>query len=70
MAQNVPPVEDALISRLRGEVIARDLVFEKVDDSGATASADVVRPERAVYVVNKTGADDSRVIADIKLQHR
>jgi hypothetical protein len=70
MAANIPPVDDALIRRLRSEVIARDLVFEKVDDSGSTATADVMKPEKAVYIVNKTGANDSRVVADIKLQHR
>jgi hypothetical protein len=29
-----------------------------------------MKPEKAVYIVNKTGANDSRVVADIKLQHR
>jgi hypothetical protein len=70
MAVNIPPVDDSLISRLREEVIARDLVFEKVDDSGSAGTGDVMKPEKAVYIVNKTGANDSRVIADIKLQHR
>lgn len=70
MAANIPPVDDAVISRIRTEVYARDLVFEKVDDSAPAAGGQTVRPERAVYVVNKTGADDSRVVADIKLQHR
>lgn len=71
MADNIPPVDDTVISRLRTEVYARDLVFEKVDDTvPVSGGGEGVRPERAVYVVNVTGTDDSRVVADIKLQHR
>ncbi|MEX2299377.1 MAG: DUF4384 domain-containing protein [Bryobacterales bacterium] len=70
MATNIPPVDDTVITRLRSEVYARDLVFEKVDDTVPAAGGETIRPERAVYVVNKTGADDSRVVADIKLEHR
>jgi len=73
MAANIPPVDDAVISRMRQEVFARDLVFEKVDDSAPVApaaSGQPVRPEKAVYIVNKTGANNSRVVADIKLQHQ
>lgn len=70
MATNIPPVDDTVITRLRSEVYARDLVFEKVDDTVPAAGGETVRPERAVYVVNKTGANDSRVVADIKLEHR
>jgi hypothetical protein len=70
MAANIPPVDDAVISRLRDEVYARDLVFEKVDDAPPAAAGQSVRAEKAVYVVNKTGANNSRVVADIKLQHR
>lgn len=70
MASNIPPVDDSVVSRLRSEVYARDLVFEKVDDTAPAAGGETVRPERAVYVVNKTGSNDSRVVADIKLEHR
>jgi hypothetical protein len=70
MASNIPPVDDSVVSRLRSEVYARDLVFEKVDDTAPAAGSENVRPERAVYVVNKTGSNDSRVVADIKLEHR
>jgi hypothetical protein len=70
MAANIPPVDDAVISQLRGEVYARDLVFEKVDDSAPPAANQPVRAEKAVYIVNKTGANNSRVVADIRLQHR
>ena len=70
MAANIPPVDDSVISRLREGVYARDLVFEKVDDSPPAEAVQPVRAEKAVYVVNKTGANNSRVVADIKLQHR
>ena len=70
MAANIPPVDDAVISKLRQEVYARDLVFEKVDDSPPAESSQPVRAEKAVYIVNKTGANNSRVVADIKLQHQ
>ncbi|HUG82766.1 MAG TPA: DUF4384 domain-containing protein [Bryobacterales bacterium] len=65
MAQALP-VDDALIGRLREEVYARDLVFEKVDDTEAAGS----QGEKAVYIVNRTGSDDSRVVADVTLVHR
>jgi hypothetical protein len=70
MAANIPPVDDSVISRLRQDVYARDLVFEKVDDTPPVETSQPVRPEKAVYVVNKTGANNSRVVADIRLQHR
>jgi hypothetical protein len=70
LASNSPQVDDTVVSRLRNEVYARDLVFEKVDDTAPAAGGETIRPERAVYIVNKTGANDSRVIADIKLEHR
>jgi hypothetical protein len=70
MAANIPPVDDSVISRLRQDVYARDLVFEKVDDAPPVQTSQPVRPEKAVYVVNKTGANNSRVVADIRLQHR
>jgi hypothetical protein len=65
MAQALP-VDDELIGRLREAVYARDLVFEKVDDTEAAGS----QGEKAVYIVNRTGDDDSRVVADVTLVHR
>ncbi len=70
LAANIPPVDDSVISHLRDEVYARDLVFEKVDDTAPTAGEQPVRAEKAVYIVNKTGANNSRVVADIRLQHQ
>jgi len=64
MAQAMP-IDDSLIGQVRETVYARDLVFEKVDD---TTSGE--QGEKAVYIVNRTGDDDSRVIADVTLIHK
>ena len=65
MAENRAPIGDDLVSRVRSQVFARDLVFEKVDENTPGE-----KKEKAVYVVNKTGSADSRVVADLKLSHR
>ena len=59
------PVDDALVGRLRNQVYARDLVFEKVDDSTPGE-----KKEKAVYVVNPTGSPESRLVADVTLKHQ
>jgi len=59
------PLGDSLVNRLRGEVFARDLIFEKVDDSTPSE-----KKENAVYVVNRTGGADSRLVADFVLKHQ
>ncbi|HBY63883.1 MAG TPA: hypothetical protein DEH78_29000 [Solibacterales bacterium] len=56
-------VDDNLIQRVRERLVARDLVFEKVTDSGA-------RKEKANYVVDPSGSPQSRLVVDLKLQHR
>jgi hypothetical protein len=65
IAANIAPVDDALVGRLRNQVYARDLVFEKVDDS---TPGD--KQEKAVYVVNPTGSPESRLVADVTLKHQ
>ena len=62
MAQNLP---DSLVGRLRNAVYARDLVFEKVDETTVGDGK-----EKAVYVVNRTGDPDSRLVVDLTLKHR
>jgi hypothetical protein len=44
---------------------SRDLIVEKVDP--ATPGD---KKETAVYVVNATGSDDARVVADLHLVHQ
>ena len=56
-----PAIDNSVIQQLREQVQSRDLVFTKTDDD-----------EKAVYVVNagaKANAD-SRVIVDVKLNHK
>jgi hypothetical protein len=63
LAQNLRPIDDDLIGRLRAA--SRDLMVEKVD-------ADTAGPKKeyAVYAVNASGAPDARVVADVSLNHR
>ena len=50
---------DDVVSKLRGQVASRDLVFEKVDSS-----------ENAAYVVNPSSAPDARLVVDVALKHK
>ena len=63
IAMVLPPMNDAMVDRLR-TTYARDLIIEKVDDQTAGD-----RKEKAVYVVNPEGGDDSRVVLDALIQH-
>ena len=60
-------VDDRLIGRLRNQMMARDLVFEKVDDKVEDRTTH--RKETAAYVVEKSGAPDARLVADIRINH-
>lgn len=64
LAQNLVSIDDNLVDRLRN-AYARDLIIEEVDESAPGAE-----PETAVYVVNISTAQDSRVVADVSLNHR
>ncbi len=59
-------IEDSTIGRLR-QAYSRDLVIEPVTPEVTDSSR---RKETAVYVVNPTGAADSRLVADLKLRHQ
>ena len=61
------PIDDALVGRVRGDLIARDLVFEKVDDSKPSPTQ---QKETAVYVVNKNAGPNGKVLVDLKLEHK
>jgi hypothetical protein len=61
-------IDDKTVGLLR-TAYSRDLVIEKVDAS-APAAAAADHTETAVYVVNPSGANDSRVVADLQLVHR
>ncbi|MBM3764959.1 MAG: DUF4384 domain-containing protein [Acidobacteria bacterium] len=66
----IRPIDDALVGKVRNELVARDLVFEKVDDSKPAAAATAKQPETAVYVVNKNAGPNGKVIVDLKLEHK
>jgi len=61
-------VGDDVVSRLRGQVRSRDLVFEKVDE--ATQDSAPVKNENAAYVVSVSTAPDAQLVKDIGLVHR
>lgn len=63
----IRPINDALVGKVRDQLIARDLVFEKVDDSKPGPSH---QKETAVYVVNKNAGPNGKVIVDLKLEHK
>jgi hypothetical protein len=58
------PIDDGLVNRLHNQVYARDLVFEKVDES---TPGD--KKEKAAYVVNSNPAPDARLVVDLILKH-
>ncbi len=60
-------VDDKLVGRLRNQMMARDLVFEKVDDKVEDRATH--RKETAAYVVEKSGSPDARLVADIRINH-
>lgn len=68
LAQNLVNIDDDLVGKLR-KVYARDLIIEKVDETSAAPAAGAAK-EKAVYVVNPARSADSRVVADVTLQHK
>ena len=56
MADNLPPMNDAMVDRMRN-VYARDLIIEKVDEQTPGT-----RKENAVYAVNPGDGSDTRVV--------
>ncbi len=64
LAQNRSAIGDDLVDRLRGKVLSRDLVFEKVDETTPGE-----RKEVATYVVNHKLSADSRLVVDLVLKH-
>lgn len=65
MADNLAPIDDNLIGRIRSQFVARDLVFEKVDD--ATPGP---KKEAAMYVVNPDRSPGARLVVDLTLKHQ
>ena len=68
-------VSDDVIARIRSQMQARDLIFEKVDNEkvvsqNGTTSKGQVKIETAAYVVNRSSAPDARLVVDLKLKHQ
>jgi hypothetical protein len=63
-------VRDDVVNRLRNGVQARDLVFEKVDNSTTAPAGAEAKLENAAYVVNPSTEADARLVVDIALRHR
>ena len=59
-------IDDDTVGNLR-RTYSRDLVVEKVDDQTNDSTG---KKEVAVYVINPSGSADSRVVADLVLEHR
>ncbi len=68
-------VSDDVIARIRNQMQARDLIFEKVDNErvvsqNGTPAGAPVKIETAAYVVNRSSAPDARLVVDLKLKHQ
>ena len=68
-------VSDDVIARIRSQMQARDLIFEKVDNEkvvsqNAAPASGQVKIETAAYVVNRSTAPDARLVVDLKLKHQ
>lgn len=63
--QVVASLDDGTVGKVRGQVRSRDLVFQKVDETTPGS-----KKEQAVYIVNRTGSPDSRVVVDVSLNHQ
>lgn len=68
-------VSDDVISRIRSQMQARDLIFEKVENEkvvsqNAAPASGQVKIETAAYVVNRSTAPDARLVVDLKLKHQ
>lgn len=58
LAQSATPIDDALVGKLRSQVLPRDLIVEKV-----------AHKEYALYAVEKSGKPDARLVVDVELRH-
>lgn len=64
LAQAISPIDDPLTGRQRSQMLARDLVFEKVDEDSGT------QKDKSVYVVDKSGRADANFIVEVPLKHQ
>jgi hypothetical protein len=60
-------VDDSVVNRLRGQMIARDLVFEKVDDDKPAPGG---KREKAMYYGTQDRSSRARIVVDLNLRHQ
>jgi hypothetical protein len=60
-------IDDSLVNRLRGQMISRDLVFEKVSDDRPAPSG---RKEKAMYYGTQDRTAGARIVIDLHLRHQ
>lgn len=60
-------IDDQIVDKLR-DVYARDLIIEKAETADQAKPAS--QQDKSVYVVNRDGGRDARVVADIRLNHQ
>jgi hypothetical protein len=65
LAQN--RIDDSLVNRLRGQMNARDLVFEKVDDDKPAPGG---KREKAMYYGTEDRTARARIVVDLNLRHQ
>jgi hypothetical protein len=63
-------IDDDIIERIRGNVLARDLVFEKVSDDAPVSTSGGTRKEKAMYVATPDRTSNARVVVDLTLKHQ
>lgn len=63
-------IDNAVIDKLRGRVLARDLVFEKVNDDAPVSTSGGTRKEKALYVATPDRTANARVVVDLNLKHQ
>lgn len=68
MAQN--RIDESVIDAVRGKVLARDLVFEKVSDDVPVTTSGGTRKEKALYVATPDRSVNATIIVDLALKHQ
>jgi hypothetical protein len=60
-------IDDSVVNRLRGQMISRDLVFEKVSDDKPAPSG---KKEKAMYYGTQDRTANARIVIDLHLRHQ
>jgi hypothetical protein len=63
-------IDDSVIDKLRGRVLSRDLVFEKVNDDAPVSTSGGSRKEKALYVATPDRTANARLVVDLNLKHQ